>query len=224
MLKLQILTRRPLIQMAALSTAILLSVNAPAFAGAGQAGHGHGDAKPAADDHGPSGGGHMMGSGGRMMGGAGHGPAGHHGMAFGEPGKASDVKRTIEIEMHDNYYKPEKITVKAGETVRFKVINKGEFLHEFGLGTAAMHKAHQKQMMTMWEHGMIEADRINPEKMKMDHGDGHMMKHDDPNSILLEPGKSGEIVWKFTKPMSIEFACNIPGHYESGMMGPLKIN
>ena len=38
-----------------------------------------------------------------MMGGAGHGPAGHHGMAFGEPGKASDVKRTIEIEMHEDY-------------------------------------------------------------------------------------------------------------------------
>ena len=58
--------------------------------------------------------------------------------------------------------------------------------------------------------------------LKMDHGGGHSMKHDDPNSILLEPGKSGEIIWKFTQKTKLEFACNIPGHYESGMMGPVN--
>ncbi|MEQ8504887.1 MAG: cupredoxin family protein [Rhodospirillales bacterium] len=163
---------------------------APALAGAGKAGHGHGD---------------------------------HGGMsAIGEAGKASEVTRTITVTMIDNLYDPENISVKAGETIRFKIINKGEFLHEFGLGTAAMHKKHQAEMMKMWEHGMIEADRINHDKMKMDHGDGHAMKHDDPNSILLEPGKSGEIIWKFTKPTKLEFACNIPGHYESGMMGEIR--
>ncbi|MEL0108393.1 MAG: plastocyanin/azurin family copper-binding protein, partial [Rhodospirillaceae bacterium] len=86
-----------------------------------------------------------------------------------------------------------------------------------------MHKAHQKQMMTMMDHGMIGASKINHERMKMDHGDGKMMmKHDDPNSLLLEPGKSGEIIWKFTKPMKLEFACNVPGHYQSGMVGRIK--
>jgi len=124
--------------------------------------------------------------------------------------------------MKDNFYEPETISVKSGETIRFKVINKGEALHEFGLGTASMHKAHQKEMAVMMEHGMIEVDRINHDRMKMDHGGGHSMKHDDPNSILLEPGKSGEIIWKFTQKTKLEFACNIPGHYESGMMGPVN--
>ena len=186
----------------AIAAAAVLAATSPASAGAG----GHGAAP----------------SGGHMMGSDGHGPADHHGMAFDQPGKASEVSRTVNVEMHDNYYKPEQITVKAGETIRFKVTNKGEFLHEFGLGTAAMHKAHQKEMMKMWEHGMIEADRINRDRMKMDHGDGRGMEHNDANSILLEPGKSGEVIWKFTKPMDLEFACNIPGHYESGMMGPIK--
>ena len=171
---------------------VFLAGAAPTWAGAGKAGHGHGHG-----DHGAMG-------------------------AIGEAGKAADVTRTITVTMIDNLYDPENITVKAGETIRFKIVNKGEFLHEFGLGTAAMHKKHQAEMMKMWEHGMIEADRINHDKMKMDHGDGHAMKHDDPNSILLEPGKSGEIIWKFTQPTKLEFACNIPGHYESGMMGEIR--
>lgn len=187
----------------------VLAAASPALAGSGQPGHGDMPMQ-----------GHMME--GMKMGG--HGSPGHHGgmAAIGEPGKAADVTRTIDITMQDNFYEPESISVTAGETIRFKIINKGDYLHEFGLGTAAMHATHQKQMMTMMEHGMIEADRINPDKMKMDHGDGHMMKHDDPNSILLEPGKSGEIIWKFTKPIKLEFACNIPGHYESGMMGKIR--
>lgn len=163
-------------------------------------------------------------SGGHMKGGQ---MGDHHGFVFGEPGKASEVSRDIEITMRDNFFEPEVINLKAGETIRFKITNKGEFLHEFGLGTAAMHAKHQKQMMVMMEHGMIEADRINHDKMKMDHGSGGMkgmsMAHDDPNNLLLEPGKSGEIIWKFTKATELEFACNIPGHYQSGMMGPLKV-
>ena len=71
----------------------------------------------------------------------------------------------------------------------------------------------------MVEHGVLEADRINHERMKMDMGGGKTMEHDDPNSVLLEPGKSGEIIWKFTKATELEFACNVPGHYDAGMMG-----
>ena len=59
-------------------------------------------------------------------------------------------------------------------------------------------------------------------KMEMvdDHGNRHTMEHNDPNSVLIEPGKSAEIVWNFPHGGSLEFACNIPGHYDSGMVGP----
>ena len=141
---------------------------------------------------------------------------------IGVPGKASEATQTIEIKMLDNYYEPESISVKQGETVRFIIKNDGEFVHEFNIGTAAMHTAHQEEMMTMFEHGVLEADKINYDMMKMDMGNGKTMEHNDPNSVLLEPGKSGEIVWKFTKAGKIEFACNIPGHYDAGMMGKIK--
>jgi len=141
---------------------------------------------------------------------------------IGAPGKATDSSRTIEVNMLDNFYEPESITVNKGETVRFVVKNSGEFVHEFSIGTTAMHAIHQKEMMTMMEHGVLEADKINHDMMKMDMGGGKTMAHNDPNSILLEPGKSGEVVWTFAGEGKIEFACNVPGHYESGMMGHVE--
>ncbi|MDA0662982.1 MAG: cupredoxin family protein [Proteobacteria bacterium] len=161
---------------------------------------------------------------GPHSGGHGHadGNAGH-GFDFGAPGKASNVTRTVDITLKENFFEPENIDVKAGETIRFRISNQGELVHEFNIGTAAMHARHQKEMMTMMEHGALEADRINHDMMKMDMGGGKTMEHNDPNSALLEPGKSAEIIWKFTKAMELEFACNVPGHYEAGMVGKMHV-
>jgi uncharacterized cupredoxin-like copper-binding protein len=152
-----------------------------------------------------------------------------HGATAGKPGKVSDVSRTINVEMHDNYYEPESIQVKPGETLRFVVSNKGNLVHEFNIGTPDTHEAHQEEMMMMVEHGVIQGGKLNHEMMDMDHsmmnggmGNGQSMKHDDPNSVLLEPGKSKEIVWKFTGKGDIEFACNVPGHYQAGMYGDVN--
>jgi uncharacterized cupredoxin-like copper-binding protein len=144
---------------------------------------------------------------------------GHGSFEFGEPGKASEVSRTIEVTLQDSYFEPESIEVVPGETVRFLVRNEGQLVHEFNIGTPQMHAAHQEEMQMMVEHGVLEATRINHEMMKMDMGNGHTMEHDDPNSLLLEPGKNGEIVWKFAQEMNLEFACNVPGHYDVGMAG-----
>jgi uncharacterized cupredoxin-like copper-binding protein len=150
----------------------------------------------------------------------------HETAAIGEPAKATAKTRTVQVVMGDNFYEPETIPVKAGETVRFVIKNTGEFLHEFNIGTAAMHAAHQKEMAMMVEHGMLSATGVDEKKMNMDHskmpGMGHSMKHDDPNSVLVEPGQTKELTWKFTKQITLEFACNMPGHYEAGMVG--KVN
>ena len=52
--------------------------------------------------------------------------------------------------------------------------------------------------------------------------DGSTMEHDDPNSVLLEPKGAGEIVWTFTEAATLEFACNVPGHYGAGMAGTFE--
>jgi uncharacterized cupredoxin-like copper-binding protein len=151
--------------------------------------------------------------------------AGGHGHAtdIGKPGQAAQASRTIEITMHDNYYDPESVEVRQGETVRFIVRNEGGLVHEFNIATAEMHAAHQQEMKMMVEHGVIDGDHINHDRMKMDMGGGRTMEHHDPNSVLLEPGKSAEIVWTFTTDAALEFACNVPGHYDAGMMGEIAI-
>ena len=200
------------IKTAALSAAMALAlVSAAGFAEAAEKHKGgHRSAKP---HHEKTKHGHDLG---------GHGRGGHM-FDFGSPGRAGDVARTIDIVMKDNLYEPESIAIEAGETVRFRIRNVGKALHEFGLGSEEMHVAHRPQMAMMFEHGMLEIDRINRDRMKMDHG-GAMggMSHDDPNSVLVEPGESAEMIWTFTKAMALEFACNIPGHYESGMVGGIE--
>lgn len=147
---------------------------------------------------------------------------GHHGGdSIGEPGKAEDVSRTIDVTMLDNYYEPESISVKSGETIRFRVKNDGAMVHEFNIGSADMHEAHQDEMQMMVEHGVIKGDKIDEDMMKMDMGDGKTMEHDDPNSVLMEPGETKEIIWTFTEATDLEFACNVPGHYQSGMYGDI---
>jgi uncharacterized cupredoxin-like copper-binding protein len=186
----------------ALSSFLSLSITSIAFAGTG-----HGTNKNSSDGHG-----------------AAHGAAGHHSAAVGSVGKASDVSRTIDVVMMDNYYEPENINIKAGETVRFKVSNKGMSVHEFNIGTADMHEGHQKEMMMMVQHGVIQGGKINREMMKMDMGNGKTMEHNDPNSVLLAAGEAGEIIWTFPSDTELEFACNVPGHYQSGMVGDIMIN
>ncbi len=159
---------------------------------------------------------------------AAEGPAGHgHGAAsaIGEPAKANGTTRTVMIKMIDNSFEHESIQVKAGETVRFVLTNDGQLLHEFNIGTAAMHAQHQKEMAMMMEQGMLTPTGMNHQMMNMDHAQmmgGQSMKHDDPNSVLVAPGEKKELVWKFTKAVDLEFACNIPGHYESGMVGQVQ--
>ena len=147
-----------------------------------------------------------------------------HGFDFGEPASAAKATRSVEVVMGDMSFTPKAIDIKAGETVRFVLVNKGQLLHEFNLGDAAMHARHQQEMLNMQQSGLL-----TPTGMKeMDHGAmsgmGHEMKHDDPNSVLVEPGKTAELTWTFTQATSLEFACNIPGHYQAGMVGKLTVS
>ncbi|HCS44496.1 MAG TPA: copper-binding protein [Pseudomonas sp.] len=146
-----------------------------------------------------------------------------HTFDFGQPAPAAKATRSVEVVMGDMSFTPGAIEIKAGETVRFVLVNKGQLLHEFNLGDAAMHARHQQEMMKMQQSGML-----TPTGMKvMDHSaagmDHGMMKHDDPNSVLVEPGKTAELTWTFTKTTQLEFACNIPGHYQAGMVGKLTV-
>ena len=133
--------------------------------------------------------------------------AGGHGeMSVGKPAKAAQAKRTITIEMSETddgrmLFSPANIDARKGETLRIVITNKGETDHEFVMDAMAKNAEHKALMAKFPE-----------------------MEHDDPNAIRLAPGATGEIIWTFTHAGDFEFACLIPGHYESGMHGPLKVS
>ena len=123
---------------------------------------------------------------------------------MGEPGdpKARGI-RTIEIAMNDRMrFQPAVVTAKRGETVRFVVKNTGDQKHELVLGTPKELIEHAKVMEKFPE-----------------------MEHDDPNAVSVEPGKTGTLVWKFTKAgeWDIGFGCLIPGHFDAGMKGRIVV-
>jgi len=125
----------------------------------------------------------------------------HAGDAIGAPGKASKVTRTVDVDMTDTMrFIPASISAKQGETIRFIVKNSGKLKHEFVLGTEKELKEHYEQMKKFPE-----------------------MEHADPNMVTVAPGKTGEVIWQFTKSGKIHFACLQVGHYDAGMKGHVDV-
>ena len=142
---------------------------------------------------------------------------------IGEKGNPNNIDRTINIKMYDNYYEPNFIEVKKGETIIYIVQNLCEMVHENNIATKEMHIKHQPEMQKLMEHGILLVDKIDMVKMKEMSKKDHSLSHSHSNSIMLEPKKTGVIIWKFSKNISLEMACNVPGHYESGMVGKIVL-
>ena len=81
------------------------------------------------------------------------------------------------------------------------VKNTGKLPHELVLGDVQSLKEHAEMM------------RRHPD-----------MEHADPNMVKVAPGGTGTLIWKFTEAGTVEFACLIPGHYEAGMKGSVRVN
>ena len=141
---------------------------------------------------------------------------------MGEKGNPAEVNRVIKVKMYDNYYEPNEFKIKKNETIKFIVYNYGELVHEFNIATKKMHLKHQPEMMRMVENEILLVDRIDRKKMKEMSKKDHSMSHTHSNSVLLEPKQSGELIWKFSADANLEAACNVPGHYDVGMIA--KIN
>ena len=145
-------------------------------------------------------------------------------MKIGSKGKESEISRIVKVVMYDNYYEPSSFQIKAGETIKFEVENAGMLVHEFNIANKMMHMKHQPEMMKMVENEILLADSIDKEKMKKMAKMDKAMAHSHSNSVLLEPKQKGEIIWKFDNAVNIEVACNVPGHYQVGMIAKVDIN
>ena len=144
-------------------------------------------------------------------------------MKIGSKGSVNEVSRVIKVVMYDNYYEPSSFQINAGETIKFEVENAGELVHEFNIANKMMHMKHQPEMEKMVENEILFADSIDKDKMKKMAKMDKSMGHSHSNSVLLEPKQKGDIIWKFDNAVNIEVACNVPGHYQAGMIAKVNI-
>jgi uncharacterized cupredoxin-like copper-binding protein len=133
-----------------------------------------------------------------------HAHEGHESFAAGQPGDPKRPARTIRVLMLDDgrdmRYEPAAIEIRKGEQIHFVLENEGTEHHEFMLATVAENRKHGELMKKFPD-----------------------MEHTEPNAKRLEVGGHGELLWRFTKSGEFEFACLIPGHYESGMHGKIAV-
>ena len=133
--------------------------------------------------------------------GGGHSGNGGHAEGVGNPGDPNKVSRTIQVRMSDDMkFTPARISATRGETIRFAVRNAGQIKHEMIIGSMAELKEHAELMRKM-----------------------PGMEHDEPNQVTIEPGKTAELVWHFTKAGTVDFACLQPGHFDAGMIGAVSV-
>lgn len=121
--------------------------------------------------------------------------------SFGSPARAADADRTIEIQTTDNLtFEPADITVTAGETITFRLINHGSLVHDFTLGDEATQDEHEAEMAGM-----------------------EGMAHDDPNVVVIPAGETAELTWTFVDVGTVLIGCHQPGHYATGMTGLITV-
>lgn len=121
--------------------------------------------------------------------------------SFGRPGQEKYARRTVTLTATDDMrYSESTLDFEQGDTVKFVFTNAGTKPHEFVL---ADKKTQMKEE---------EKARAMPESAKS-----------EPFSLLLAPGETKTLVWKFDRFGIFEIACHQPGSYQAGMMTYISV-
>lgn len=139
-----------------------------------------------------------------------------HGTGQSQPDSDQPVARTITFEAGDMWFSPDTLDIAPGETVKFEITNIGNLEHEFVIGNSEAQAEHRKMMREMASGSGHD--------MSTSHHGGEQNDAASMPSVTITPGETATLVWTAPREgVEIEFACNIPGHYESGMQGDIQI-
>lgn len=121
--------------------------------------------------------------------------------AWGIGSTGEHSSRVVEVTLDDTMrFEPGTLNFEKGETIRFRVTNKGRLMHEFVLGTKDQNQEHAELMKRVPN-----------------------MEHEEPYMAHVQPGETVELIWNFNQAGQFEFACLIAGHYDAGMHGTLTV-
>ena len=104
---------------------------------------------------------------------------------------------TVTVDIHYSRFSIATLKVEQGTTVRFLIRNNDPINHEFIVGDAQVHAAHQKGT--------------------------HAAHPPVPGEVSLAPGELGETFYRFDSPGRMLFACHFPGHLAYGMRGWVEV-
>ncbi|CAK4074420.1 copper-resistant cuproprotein CopI [Vibrio sp. 16] len=120
----------------------------------------------------------------------------------GMPAKGAKPDKVVHVILTDdmkiNFKKDVKI--EPNDVVQFVVMNAGKIDHEFSIGSAQEQLKHREMMKNMGSHA-----------------------HDSGSTVTVKPGKAKQLLWHFHGDKNVEFACNIPGHAEAGMVKKITL-
>ena len=116
----------------------------------------------------------------------------------------TDADRTIEIAINHSSFEPSSIAIEEGETVTFVLINEDPIDHEFIIGDAEVQKAH--------EFGTESHHAERPTEITVPAG--------ETRETTVEFASGGSLI--SAEPLL--FGCHLPGHYDYGMRGVIRVD
>ncbi|MDA0128348.1 copper-binding protein [Vibrio sp. MarTm2] len=120
----------------------------------------------------------------------------------GMPAKGAKPDKVVHVILTDDMkinFKKE-VKIEPNDVVQFVVMNVGKIDHEFSIGSAQEQLKHREMMKNMGSHA-----------------------HDSGSTVTVKPGKAKQLLWHFHGDNNVEFACNIPGHAEAGMVKKITL-
>lgn len=118
--------------------------------------------------------------------------------AVGMPATGMKANKVVHVILSDDMkitFKKE-VNLEPNDIVQFVIMNTGRIDHEFSIGNETEQLEHREMMKKMTS--------------------GHA--HDSGSTVTVQPSKAKQITWHFHGDNHVEFACNIPGHAEAGMV------
>lgn len=105
---------------------------------------------------------------------------------------------TVVLDVHYSKFSSTSIDVREGQTVRFVVNNRDPIPHELIVGSQGVQDRHERG--TEPHHG------------------------ERPGEVSVPAGSTAETTVTFTRSGKILFGCHLPGHWDYGMRGTIRVS
>jgi uncharacterized cupredoxin-like copper-binding protein len=130
-------------------------------------------------------------------------------LGAGPTGPGAHRIPTVVITIHYSRFYPSLVSVKAGTTVRFTVVNTDPIDHEFIVGGQALQQREETGTDTVHDGSV-------PGEISVPAGTTR-------STVVTLPARSPDQPVGGSGAGSLIFACHLPGHYAYGMRGSIQL-